>query len=261
MSKLIIYIGLLCIFCYPFNSLAATKNVTITWTMPDTTNVAGYRMYYAYDSMMSNKTLACETMDKTATSLTCPDVDLQSSPVYFVIAAVTDGGELSSSPAERTFGISISPVQDFRIIGTTDQDISALVLSDITPSFPTATLAVGDTFYSDRTYTITSLPAELENATAILTANDDKYNTSDSFLTFTINRNATLSIAYDSGASPFPAWLTDNYTRTAMIVGTTNYGLEYVIWQRSVPAGTVSIPGNNNGYPGSVTSNYFVFVQ
>ena len=261
MSKLIIYFSLLCIFCYPFNSLAVTKNVTITWTMTDTTNVTGYRMYYAYDSMMSNKTLACETSDKTVTTLTCPDVDLQSSPVYFEIAAITDNGELSSSPAEGTVGTSISAVQDFRLLVSTEQDITAVVLSDITPSYPTATLAVGGTFYSDRTYTITSLPAELENATAIMTANDDKYNTSNSFLTFTINRNATLSIAYDSGASPFPTWLTDNYTRTAMTVGTTNYGLEYGIWQRSVPAGTFSIPGNSNGYPGSVTSNYFVFIQ
>ncbi len=261
MNKLTIYLGLLCIFCFPLNSPAATKNVTITWTMPDTSNVTGYRMYYAYDNMMSNKTLACETSDKSVTSLTCPDVDLQSSPVYFEIAAMTGNGERCSSAAEGTFNAAISPVLDFRIVGSTDPNTSALVLSDITPSYPTKNLAVGDTFYSDRTYTITSLPAELENATAILTANSAKYNTSAGFLTFTVNRNATLFIAYDSEASPFPSWLTDNYTRTAMNVGTTNSGLEYAIWQKSVSAGTVSIPGNSNGYPGSVSSNYFVFVQ
>lgn len=261
MSNLTIYLGLFCILCFPLNSLATPKNVTITWSMPDTSNVIGYRMYYAYDNMMSNKTIACETNDKTATSLTCSNVDLQKSPVYFEIAAITSNGERCSPPAQGTFATSISPVQDFRIIVSTSQTTAALVLSNITPDYPTATLAIGDTFYSDRTYTITSLPDELKNATAILTANNAKYNTSSSFLTFTVNRNATLYIAYDSGASPFPAWLTENYTRTEMTVGTTNYDLKYAIWQRSVPPGTVSIPGNSNGNPGSVTSNYFVFVQ
>ena len=76
-----------------------------------------------------------------------------------------------------------------------------------------------------------------------------------------MDRNATLYIAYDSGASPFPSWLIDNYTQTELTIATTNYDLVYSVWKRNVQAGTVTVPGNKNGNPGSVTSNYFILLN
>ena len=166
MSKLTIYLGLLCILCFPLNSPAATKNVTISWTMSDTSNVTGYRMYYAYDSTMSNKTLACATSDETVTSLTCPNVDLQSSPVYFEIAALTTEGELNSSPREQTFSSGISPVQGFQLVmGDTPPPPPSSISYSI--NFQPSSAPVpsgyqidsGDVFATDRGYGWTTGPS------------------------------------------------------------------------------------------------------
>ena len=108
-------LALLCIIL-PFNAWGLTKNVTITWTMPDTSNVTGYRMYFSYSSAMVDKQLACETDDPTATSLTCPSVDLAQSPTYFVIAAVLTNGEADSTPVPETIVSGISKVQGFQLV-------------------------------------------------------------------------------------------------------------------------------------------------
>ncbi len=111
------YLCILLILLFPHSSLgaAATRTVTINWTQSGTAEILGYRMYYAYDNSMSNKMLACETSQTTIASLTCTDVNLEQSPVYFIIAAQTTTGETNSSITTETFTASILPVQGFRL--------------------------------------------------------------------------------------------------------------------------------------------------
>lgn len=97
----------------PTIACGATKSVTIDWTIPDTTNVTGYKMYYSYNSDMSSRVLACTSNDPAATSLTCDNVSL-SSPIYFVIAAVTGEGELTSE--SKSYVLPISVVHNFSLI-------------------------------------------------------------------------------------------------------------------------------------------------
>jgi len=98
----------------PSIASSATKSVTIVWAMADTTNVTGYKMYYSYSSDMSTQTLACETNDPAATSLTCDNVSITSTPTYFVIAAVSAEGELTSE--SKSFVSPISTVQNFSLL-------------------------------------------------------------------------------------------------------------------------------------------------
>ena len=99
----------------PHVSLGATKDVTITWTMSDTSDVVGYKMYYSYSSNMADKLFACQTDDTAANTLTCRNVELSQSPVYFVIAALTTAGEVNSNPVAKTLATGISIVQEFRL--------------------------------------------------------------------------------------------------------------------------------------------------
>ena len=106
----------------PCIAQGATKNVTIDWAQSGEGDIQGYRMYYSYNSGMSNKTLACETSNTNSTSLTCNDVNLEQSPVYFTIAAVTPEGEKSSAVVSKTFSetdppppATISPVRGFTL--------------------------------------------------------------------------------------------------------------------------------------------------
>ncbi|GIX49564.1 MAG: hypothetical protein KatS3mg131_3775 [Candidatus Tectimicrobiota bacterium] len=103
------------------------------------------------------------------------------------------------------------------------------------------------------------MPPELEGLTAIKTANNDKYNASAQFLTFTLSGPATLYVAYDSRATQYPAWLTQDFVNTGLVIETGDVPL--VVWQRSLAAGTHSLPGNYFGSPQGVHSNYLVLLD
>jgi hypothetical protein len=67
-------------------------------------------------------------------------------------------------------------------------------------------LQVGDTQYSDRSFTFTSVPSNVRGAEWIQTANDSKSSTSSTIATFTVTQNATVYVAFDDRAST-PSWL------------------------------------------------------
>ena len=110
----IISLLLLFALCFPLKATAVTKNITITWSMADTSNVTGYKMYYSYASDMAGKILACETGNPSATTLTCLNINLLQSPVYFSIAATTVDSEIVSTTKSQTF-TDISIVQGFQV--------------------------------------------------------------------------------------------------------------------------------------------------
>jgi hypothetical protein len=126
-------------------------------------------------------------------------------------------------------------------------------------NYEVTTLHVGDEYYIDRTYTITALPSTLNGLVAIKTANSDRDITSTTLLTLNLDEDATLYVAYDSRANPYPSWLTANYTSTGLTISTTDVFLS--VWERQVSAGTVTIPGNKSGNPGGVNSNYIVLLE
>jgi N-acetylneuraminic acid mutarotase len=74
-------------------------------------------------------------------------------------------------------------------------------------SYPLTDMHSGLVYYTDRAYTIEDVPAMLEGAATIGTANDDKVNKSVSMLTFNLSDTSTVFIAYDPRATTLPAWL------------------------------------------------------
>ena len=129
------------------------------------------------------------------------------------------------------------------------------MVTGVSPAdYVVTTLQVGDTLYIDRNDTIMSMPAELDGLVGIKTADRDTSNRSGAFLTFTVAQDATLYVAYDARATRFPDWLTDNYRRTNLVIGTTIAPL--TVWQREVSAGPIKVPGNERGTPRGVDTNY-----
>jgi hypothetical protein len=99
---------------------AETVSVTMTWSVSDTTDVTGYKIYYAYDAQMSNKLLACATYTNpaTTTSLTCSNFNINSFPYYVAVAAVqTDSTEIISS-SQEIIGPAVSVVKNFGLTTT-----------------------------------------------------------------------------------------------------------------------------------------------
>jgi Bacterial Ig domain/Fibronectin type III domain len=133
------------------------------------------------------------------------------------------------------------------------------VVSTIMPTtYTTASLHVGDPYYVDSAHTITALPATLADLVAIKTANADRNSKNLVLLTFTLNQDATLYVAYDAKATSFPTWLTSAYTNTGLLINTTNGPL--AVWKKEVLAGTITIPGARYQGPNKVRGNYLVLL-
>lgn len=82
-------------------------------------------------------------------------------------------------------------------------------------------LNVGAKQFIDRSYTITSVPDYLKGASFIQTANGDKLNIAERFLSFFVTTNVILYIAYDPRSTAIPQWLS-RWTKTGDKIGTSD---------------------------------------
>lgn len=147
MQKKFLWVLILFAMLIPSILKAATVSVTLTWSISDTTNIKGYKIYYAYDTQMSNKLLACETYDSpaTTTSLTCSNFTINSFPYYIAVAAVqTDNTEIISL-AQEIIAPTVSTVKNFAL--ATAQLPQESVSHAI--NYQPATSAIPDSYVAD----------------------------------------------------------------------------------------------------------------
>jgi len=102
-------------------------------------------------------------------------------------------------------------------------------------------LLPGTPAYSDRDYSYASLPPEVQGATYIVTANEDKFNASSTFLSFEVSQAVTVYVAYDDRYVNRPAWLGDfQDSGLDLLIGTTTHSL----YRKTFPPGIVTLGGN-----------------
>ncbi len=96
-----------------------------------------------------------------------------------------------------------------------------------------------------------------------MTADADADNTSDSFLSFGVDRNVTVYVAYDADASNLPDWLDPATSSFAYYAGqqisTTNGMLNLYYRDYTSAESPVQLGGNKAG-GGTADSNYIVIV-
>jgi hypothetical protein len=107
--------------------------------------------------------------------------------------------------------------------------------------------------YIDRGYTYSTVPTWLQGATYIKTANGDKNSSAVSFLTFDVNQDVTVYVAYDSRVTTKPSWL-ESFTDTGDDL--VNTDTTFDLFAKSYPAGTITLGGNYSG----ATSMYTVII-
>lgn len=258
-KNIIIFSVLMFMLILPGLAVAVQKTVTIDWTIGDTTEIVGYKMYYSSNSDMAGKLLACQTGDANATSLTCEGVEVTVYPLYFTIASVTLADEFEST----SFVVDLTPlqVQNFVVISEGGEPPSTSIsITNLSPaSYQAVELFPGDQYYVDRSYTIITMSTGLEGLMGIKTANNDKLNSSEEFITFDIDKAGTVYVAYDSRSTTYPLWLTSAFTDTGLSILTDDCLLS--VWQKNVAAGHVVLPGNAyGGAPPGMGSNYLVLV-
>ena len=116
-------------------------------------------------------------------------------------------------------------------------------------------LNIGAVEFVDRTYIFNSVPSAYRGKTYIKTANDDKGSTGSSFVTFDINRGATVYVAHDDRINPKPSWMSD-FIYTGDNLVSSDSSNTFSLYAKVFVAGTVTLGGNY----GSSASMYSVVV-
>ena len=117
--------------------------------------------------------------------------------------------------------------------------------------------------YTDRAFTITSLPKELLNGQLIRTANADDFAIAPDHLPLDLKTDATLYVCYWAEATELPAWLKQPAWQRLPEQATVKIGnadKAYNIFARPMPKGRTALGGNDRKHTNAI-SNYFVVVQ
>jgi hypothetical protein len=162
-----------------------------------------------------------------------------------VLKLTADDGELSSSDQVT---ITVNP--------------PALVISGLTVASGKPYQVMDDglasdaLFFIDRNFTFKSVPGSVVGSTYIKTANDDKGRTDTSFLSFQINQDVTVYVAYDHRATSLPNWL-KGWNNTGESITTTD--TTFKLFAKGFAASnTVTLGGNLAAGAAGARSNYFV---
>lgn len=121
-------------------------------------------------------------------------------------------------PAMEKPAIKEKPVED---------NLITQVSANSERSYKVSKLTAGVKEYTDRNYTITTVPPYLKGASFIQTANDDKKNASDNFLSMFLKKAAIVYIGYDPRSTAIPDWL-KLWTKTRDRISTTDPRLPYL---------------------------------
>ncbi len=122
--------------------------------------------------------------------------------------------------------------------------------------------AVGNLYYTDRNYAISSLSANLDGNLLILQANDDKGAATATHLTFTLGAPATVYVAYDRRVTSLPGFLNDwTLTGESLASAGDAAATPFRVYSRDFPAGPVTLGGNMQSPAAGAQTNYVVMVK
>jgi len=118
----------------------------------------------------------------------------------------------------------------------------------------------GDVQYGDRGYTFTGVPSALAGAAWLRAANASKSYVGATLVSFTINQQATVYVAFDSRLTP-PSWLDSSWRATGLTVtdSQASGANQFTLYSKVFPAGTVSL-GPNSANGNTASNQYTVIV-
>ncbi|MFH2066101.1 MAG: tandem-95 repeat protein [Pseudomonadota bacterium] len=138
--------------------------------------------------------------------------------------------------------------------------VENLALSTVTPFLKQNLLEIGDKYYVDEEYTITTIPSLIDDGIWIMTANADRNDTGSAYVSFDTDRSVTVFVAFDGGASSLPTWL-DGFDNTGQTIGVTDpESPQLQLYSRSYAAGSIVLGGNMEGGSNGANSNYLVII-
>jgi len=128
-------------------------------------------------------------------------------------------------------------------------------------NYELAYLNMGDEYYVDRTYSIKSIPEEMNGYLWIKTANDDRDKKDENFFSFQLSEKAKIYIAYDSRALNYPNWLMKDFYRIGKHIGVSEYVEKLDLWEKECDPGIITLGANLAEGAQSVESMYVVLIE
>ncbi|MEM7207318.1 MAG: chitobiase/beta-hexosaminidase C-terminal domain-containing protein, partial [Pseudomonadota bacterium] len=145
--------------------------------------------------------------------------------------------------------------------------LSQLTPSTVSPYLKQNLIEVGNEYYVDSDEVIQSIPASenLSDARWIMTANDDRNNSQNTYISFNLDRDADVYVAYDydpsNSSDSLPNWMS-TFTDTGEVVTTSNPDASQLrLFRQSFTAGTVSLGGNMASGASGSEATYIVIVK
>ena len=225
----------------------------LTFTMPDNGMV-----YVAYDARATALPTWMSGFSRTGDRIY---TSLSTQPYLNVYSRSYNAGECVNLGANKGKGFSGNTVSNFIVFYGDGANLpSPTCILDY--DFEQTTLAVNMEYYTDRNYTLTSVPSGYIGMDAILTPNDERNDTdATDYLTFTMPDNGMVYVAYDARATALPAWMS-GFSRTGDRIYTSLSTQPYLnVYSRSYNAGECVNFGANKGkgFSGNTVSNFMVF--
>lgn len=113
-------------------------------------------------------------------------------------------------------------------------------------------LTQGAKAYIDRAYTYTYVPVALEGAPYLRTANGDQLSTGNAFLSFQLDRESAVYVAFNG--TKVPAWVAElgfQATGDSVVITKTREQNTHLLYGRTFQAGKVVLGGNAGGLAGA----------
>jgi hypothetical protein len=168
-------------------------------------------------------------------------------------------GDCVNFGANKAPGFSGSTVSNYIVFYGTGSGPPTCTLDS---SFQETTLSNGIEYYTDRTYTMTSVPGSYVGMDMIKTPNDDRnLTTASDYLTFELSSDAIVYVAYDSRATSLPNWMS-GFSNTGDRIYTSLSSQPYLeVYSKAYYDGDCVKLGANKapGFSGDTVSNYIVF--
>ncbi|WP_213462605.1 GDSL-type esterase/lipase family protein [Thiocapsa sp.] len=142
------------------------------------------------------------------------------------------------------------------------------VLQGLTvPSAPQAQqnlLEIGNPYQLDTDFRLVSVPSELDRGRWIMLPNADIGNSANGYLSFEVDRDVDVYIAYDSAATALPPWLVSFDPTSATVVTSNPIAGSLRLYRKTVTASSsapvlITLGGNTGSMTGANT-NYVVIV-
>jgi len=145
-------------------------------------------------------------------------------------------------PRATGFVLSTEDASSY-IIFTDKEFIVADCSFDFVNTFNRSKLAVGQSVYTDRDYTITEIPPEFNGYNAIILPNDERKSIKETdFVKFSVHSQSTVYVAWDSRYTTLPNWMsgftnvnknlkTSNSNQPQMNIYAKKYQQCFLDWQ------------------------------